>query len=396
MTQTAIDIQYQQKDVSPYRTPQMDLDLWKQTDKDSYDLAMTLVGDKNPTGVNWNGTADTWDAFCDRDDTVPVITLQKDILAQRPINFESLLSMIKRAKGVFDHAQASSIDVAYREDGSSNVWDHWHTTMFAFIAGVSHLRVSKLIHIQKTLEECRAKERNMFEGRNVFSLKTNAGQAHEFKVKRILTENGTEVAYDADVAVSKIFAKLNLTTTGSKTSYTKVAGIAKIKEARKMWQHHLKAGADNSAADKRLENILKMWTEVFPNEKIDATLTEALSFAMINFTHVESFQLPKIKAFFTAQKLADFPKMSSYGREAIKMKHKSKESLALFLVYKWNDWMFNSGNSSKRPITIKVAEAAFADSFPKTFINSVWVQTTQTVDVTCPTCSTTWEEKITI
>ena len=91
MTQAAIDIQYQQTENSPYRTPQMDLDLWKQTDKDSYDLAMTLVQDKNPTGVNWNGTADTWDAFCDRDDTVPVATLQKDMLAQRPINFESLL-----------------------------------------------------------------------------------------------------------------------------------------------------------------------------------------------------------------------------------------------------------------------------------------------------------------
>ena len=391
MTQTAIDIQYQQTEISPYRTPQMDLDLWKQTDKDNYNLAMTLVQDKNPTGINWNGTADTWELFCDRDDTVPVVTLQKDMHAQRPINFESLLNMIKRAGGVFDHAQASSIDVAYREDGSSNVWDHWHTTMFAFIAGVSHLRVSKLIHIQKTLEECRAEERNKFEGRNVFSLKTNAGQAHEFKVKRILTENADEAAYDADVAVDKIFSKLNLTTTGSKTSYTKVVGIAKIKEARRMWQKHLK---NNPKADKQLENILKMWTVVFPNEKIDATLTEALSFARINFTHVESFQLPKIKAFFIAQKLADFPKMSSYGREAIKMKHKSKESLALFLVYKWNDWMFNSGNSSKRPITIKVAEAAFADSFPKTFINSVWLQTTQTVDVTCPTCSTTWEEKI--
>lgn len=393
MTQAAIDIQYQQTEISPYRTPQMDLDLWKQTDKDSYDLAMALVQDKNPTGVNWNGTADTWDAFCDRDDTVPVATLEKDMKAQRPINFESLLNMIKRAGGVFDHAQASSIDVAYREDGSSNVWDHWHTTMFAFIAGVSHLRVSKLIHIQRTLEECRAEERNKFEGRNVFSLKTNAGQAHEFKVKRLQTENAKSAGYDADVAVSKIFAKLNLTTTGSKTSYTKVDGIAKVKEARRMWQKHLK---DNTKADKRLENILKMWTEVFPNEKIDATLTEALTFAMINFSHVERFQLPEIRAFFEAQKSTNFPKMSSYGREAIKMKHKSKESLALFLVYKWNDWMFNSGNSSKRPITIKVAEAAFADSFPKTFINSVWVQTTQTVDVTCPTCSTTWEEKIKI
>lgn len=396
MTQTAIDIQYQQTEISPYRTPQMDLDLWKQTDMDSYDRAMKLVRDKNPTGVNWNGTADTWDLFCDRDDTVPVVTLQKDMHVQRPINFESLLKMVEKADGIFDHAQASAIDVAYREDGSSSVWDHWHTTMFAFIAGVSHLRVSKLIHIQKTLEECRAGERNMFEGRNVFSLKTNAGQAHEYKVKRLLTEKSDAAVYDADVAVSKIFSKLNLTTTGSKTSYTKVDGIAKIKEARKMWQKHLKGGVDNSAADKRLENILKMWTEVFPNEKIDATLTEALTFAMINFSHVDKFQLPQIKAFFTAQKGADFPRMSSYGKEAIKMKHKSKESLALFLVYRWNEWMFNSGNSSKRPITFKVAEAAFADSFPKTFINSVWIQITQTVDVTCPTCSTTWEEKIKI
>jgi len=391
MTQTAIDIQYQQTEISPYRTPQMDLDLWKQTDRESYDLAMTLIEDKNPTGINWSGSAGTWPEFCDRDDTLPVATLQKDMNAQRPLSFLALLAMIKRAKGVFDHAQASSIDIAYRPDDSSNVWDHWHTTMFAYIAGISHLRVSKLIHIQKTLEECRAEERDKFESRNVFNLKTNAGQAHELKVKRI--KSTTQAAYDPDVAIDKIFAKLNLTTTGSKTSYTKVDGIAKIKEARKMWQKHLR---DNTKADKQLESILKMWTDVFPKEKIDATLTEALSYALINFSHVESFRLSKISAFLTAQKLADFPKMSSYGKEAIKMKHKSKESLALFLVYKWNDWMFNSGNASKRPITIKVAEAAFADSFPKTFINSVWVQTTQTVDVTCNHCGSTWEEKIKI
>jgi len=390
MTQTAIDIQHQDAEISPYRTLQNDLDLFKQTDLTKFTIVMGLVNDKNPTGVNWNGSADSWEEFCDRDDTVPVELLEKDMLAQRPINFESLFDMIVRAKGVFDHAQASSIDVAYRPDGSSNVWDHWHTAMFAYIAGISHLRVSKLIHIQKTLEECRAEERNKFEGRNVFNLKTNAGQAHELKVKRIKYTDAKEAKYDADVAIDKIFNKLCLTTTGSKTSYTKVDGIVKIKESRKMWQKHLK---DDVKADKRLELILKTWTEVFPKEKIDATLTEALSFAMITFSHVESFQMPNIKAFFNAQKNADFPTMSSYGREAIKMKHKSKESLALFLVYKWNNWMFNN-RTSKRPITIKVAEVAFASSFPKTFINSIWVQTTQTVDVTCNKCGTTWEEKI--
>ena len=79
--------------------------------------------------------------------------------------------------------------------------------------------------------------------------------------------------------------------------------------------------------------------------------------------------------------------------ESNKLKHKSKESLALFLVYKWNDWMFNSGQTPKRPITIKQAQAAFADSFPKEFISSVWVQVNQTVDVTCSTCGSTWEEQ---
>ena len=393
MTQAAIDIQYQEAEINPYRTPQDDIDLWKKTDPKKYNIAMELVKDKNPTGVNWNSVADTWQEFCDRDDTVATSNMIKDLRAQRVTIHENLFDMIVRSGGVFDHAQASVIDVAYREDGSSNVWDHWHTTLFAYMAGVSHLRISKLVHIQKTLEDCRAEERSKFEGRNVFSLKTSSAQAHEFKVKRLKKEDPKKASYDADVAIDKIFQKLNLTTTGSKTSYTKVDGIAKIKETRKMWQKHLK---DNKKADAQVELILKMWTEVFPKEKIDATLTEAVSFSLINFCHVEILQLPMLKLFFTAQKSGDFPKMSSYGKEAIKLKHKSKESLALFLVYKWNDWMFNSGQTPKRPITIKQAQAAFADSFPKEFISSVWVQVNQTVDVTCSTCGSTWEEKIKI
>ena len=33
MTQAAIDIQYQEAEINPYRTPQDDIDLWKKTDQ---------------------------------------------------------------------------------------------------------------------------------------------------------------------------------------------------------------------------------------------------------------------------------------------------------------------------------------------------------------------------
>ena len=394
MTQAAIDKQYIDSQVTPYRTPEMDLKLWKQTNSQKYNLALALIDkQENPTGVNWNGSATTWEEFIERDDTVPVVTLMKDMRAQRPTDFESLLNMITRSNGVFDHAQASSIDVAYRPDGSKNVWDHWHTTMFAYVAGVSHVRISKLMHIQKTLEECRAEERNKFEGRNVFNLKTSLGQAHEFKVARIKTTDPEIAKYDPDVAIDNIFQKLNITTTGSKTSYTRIIAIAKIKESRRMWQKHLK-DIDNSKADKQLENLLRMFTEVFPQEKIDGTLVEAVTFALINFSHVDYLQIPNLKKFFEAQKVLGNKTMSSYGKDALKVKHKSKEALALHIVYQWNDWVFNSNQKPKRPITVKAAHVAFADSFPKTFINSVWQSVTQTITSVCPNCSTTWEQKI--
>ena len=150
-------------------------------------------------------------------------------------------------------------------------------------------------------------------------------------------------------------------------------------------------------ADRQLKLILRMWTEVFPKEKIDATLTEALTFAMITFADVDTLTVKNWSKYFTAQKTAGrFTKMSDYGRSANKMKHKSKQSLALFLIYDWNEWAFASSDieGSKRPISTAKAVTAFNQVMPEKFVNSVWKQASGKQKVQCGECGHAWEEKI--
>lgn len=391
MTQEAAqEAQYKDWETSPYRSFEQDFELWKRVNPKQFKAAMAILKDKNPTGVNWDSHSEDWDEFIDRDDVVLLSTLRKDMNAQRPINFDSVFKIIVQSDGIFDHAQASAIDVAYREDGSQNTWDHWHTGFFGYCAGVSHAKISKLSHRQKTLEESRDTELEMFEKRNVFNLKTSAGITHEFKVKRVRKTNVSP--FDPDVCLSKIFVGLNITTTGSKPSHTKLKGIEKMKGVRLDWQKHLK---DNAKADKQVTLLLKTVKEVFPDEAIDATIIEALSYSLITFANVEKFNVPSIREFLEEQKRSgNFPKMTSYNTKAVKVKGNSKESVALFFVYTWNNWMFDTKTSKKRPITIKVASNAFRESFPEEFINSVWVHSTQEFVVTCGDCGKTWDEKV--
>ena len=394
MAHTAINIQYQEAEINPYRTLQQDLDLWESSDLKNFQWAKDLVKDKNPTGVNWNGLGDTWQEFCDSSSTMPVDKFIKDMEVQRPFDPNHLFKIIKNSGGVFSHVKAGAVDRAVRPDGSTNVWDHWHTALFAKLAGVSHLQASTYVHEQKTLEECRSEERDLFDDKNAHSLRVGMEKVHEHQVLRM--KNSDKAKTDPDVAISKIFEELHITATGKKTSYTRIDGLMKIKESRKMWQNHLMGSSAN--ADRQLKNILRMWTEVFPKEKIDATLTEALTFGMITFADVDTLTVANWTKYFTAQKDAgNFTKMSDYGRSANKMKHKSKQSLALFLIYQWNEWVFNSPDvgGSKRPITTAKAVTAFNQVMPEKFVNSVWKQASGKQKVQCSECGHAWEEKIT-
>ena len=231
----------------------------------------------------------------------------------------------------------------------------------------------------------------MFERRNIFSLKTTAGQAFDFAVERKQKANKKS---DIELAINKIFNKLNITVSGKKTTYTFLDGLVKIKNTRMMLQNHY---MNDSTADAQLESLLLLMQEVFPKEKIDATMIEALAFDLILFADVPKMDLLHWKKFFEAQKVSGaFPTINSYSKEAIKLKSKSKESLGLFLAYSWNEWMAKSKTVIKRPITIAKAKAAFNSHFNESFVNSVWVQTTGTMKVQCKNCGSAWEQKITI
>lgn len=392
----ARNMQYQDAETTPYRSVHDDLELFQKANPKKFSTVAAILRDLNPTGVNWNAYADTWEEFTQRDDVIPVKNLVKDMEAQRPIDFDHLTDLIKDSQGIFDHAQYGSIDQAVRPDGSKNVWDCWHTTLFAFISGCTHVRVSRLIHIDnKTLEECRDTERTMFERRNVKNLRTTAGQAFDIAVKRKLKAiKDGKLKSDSEVAVNKIFSKLNITVSGKKSTYTFLDGLVKIKNARMMMQNHY---MDDSLADNQLESLLRLFQDVFPKEKIDATMIEALAFDLILFADVAKMDLFHWRKFFEAQKVSGaFPTINSYSKGTVKLKHKSKESLGLFLAYSWNEWMAKSKTVTKRPITIAKAKTAFNVHFDESFVNSIWVQTTGTIKVQCKNCGSAWEQKIKI
>ena len=68
--------------------------------------------------------------------------------------------------GVFNHAKAGHIQTATRKDGTISVWDHWHTSLFAYLAGIDYLRIDNYNHEDSDLEKARMLEQEFFYSKN--------------------------------------------------------------------------------------------------------------------------------------------------------------------------------------------------------------------------------------
>lgn len=375
----------------PYVTPKMQIQMWRDNDPKGYDECLKLVqnetniaGGLNKPNGNFNG------------ELVDPKTLQKDLTtnksrSQRPTDFSHLRNLIKNSKGKFNHTKAGYIDLAEREDGSQNVWDHWHTGLFAVLAEIPFVKVDTYKHTVKNTEQARMLEQEFFYDRNGLSKPVGESEEHEKNVerKRRAIIEGTAPKFNIDVAIDDIMTKTGLTSTGRLIGHKQMDGLLSFKNTYKKMRSHYKKNADKSFI-KNITQITKAW----PNDKLLAYFLEGFSDLKIRIDEYLPGRVTEEDWGDFIQSMADNSKTQKYFTNANKdsgkaknEKGKASESISLRILYYFNTWWKRPQSPHKQvlvnqKLALKMYNNDLTDLYIKATIHGVKKQ----IELECPNC----------
>ena len=378
----------------PYRTPKLDIDLWKTLGSIKYDVARALCmsSESYGTGINWNQSYDTWEDFTSDEKHVWPMEkffkdLTKDKRPQRPYDAEHLYDMIKQSKGIFNHALASMIDVAVRPDGSINTWDHWHTVLLAYMCGVTHLRVNVNTHpTNLNLEQCRAVECGMYDSRNGKSKKSSAEDIFEKEAVKLKGDNA-DPKINPTLALENIFEQLNISLTGKNTNFSSINGVKAIKKTRgDLIKHYGKP----EIADRKIKSYLSAIKECFPQEVISSHVFRGICHLLMNFEDQHpDLTIGSLSEMFKHKKLNGC-KQSHYTSNGsvndVSVKNQPAETVSLRLLHAWSEWMFTSGQKKRRPISKKSVVKVFQDILSEIEIDQKFDSGSEMFKIQCSHC----------
>ena len=395
INQKLIDAQNQwaqENPENPYRTPELDINLWKHLASENFEQAETICRNNQSNlnnGLNWDQHYKTWEQFCaDEDNVWPIDKFAKDLnnqkRPQRPFDCQHLVNdIIKEHDGEFNHALAGPIDVAIRPDGSVSVWDHWHTVLFAKMSGISHLRVNIVRHPSKlTLEDCRAVECGLYHSKNGLSKKSTAEDVYEKSVV-VAKFKGQTAQTKPEVATHNIFERLLLSPTGKNSGYRGLNGVAVINSARAaLIKEH---GAPE--ADKKIESYLRLLRDSFPTGSISGYFFLGINNFMNKFE--DKFKDLNVKSLSTM--FADLANAGydagDYISTADNKKGLPAESISIRLANFWSKWMKDTERAARKPITLKMALEAYGQKLPELEIKTQFGSTAEASHkVQCPVC----------
>ncbi len=382
------EIQLAQARTNPYRTPQDDLKLWKQQQPKKYEEALGLVQVNDGLGFN---VPDNPKNMVDPN------TLTKDLNTerkkgprpQRPTDFDHLFNMIKRSDGKFDYAQAGPIHRSIRPDGSSNTWEGWHRVVWAALANLKFIEQTIKKHSEEaTLEECRIQECRDFNLKNGYS--KYAGQDETFEKEVVELKSKETSKKNSTLAIAKLLDDCKICPTGSRIydGYTKLKGIVQTKKIRKEL-HLIYQDEDSTRVDELMKKVFLLQKRIFPNEALSSYLHEAICWVRPQFQDISAFDLKSLEEYLMAQKQAGITKQTDYisgSKSDGNIKGKSKESIAMRIVSGWNDWMKDTGQKDRKPISTKKAVDVFSRALPKPYVESSFVTKYDKVRAQCPSC----------
>ena len=388
---------------NPYRTAKMDLDLWKSKGPENYTNAQTIC-DKDINinhGKYWDQHYDSWASFCaDEKNVWPIDKFEKDLNTnkrpQRPFDQKHLnQDLIKHHDGIFNHALAGPIDVAIRSDGSISVWDHWHTVLFAKMCGITHLRINKITHDKKlTLEECRAVECDLYFSKNGLCKKSSAEDTFE-KSSAVAKSKGETSLTNPDIALSNIYDKLLLSPTGKNPNYRHLNGVSVIKTVRASL---IKQYGNTVDADAKIELYLTLLRDSFNTGPISGYFFLGIVHFMNKFqTKYANLDFP-----LTVNNLSVmFKELQAGGKTqedfiatAKNQKGLPAESISMRIANFWSKWMKSSGKSSRGPITLPAAIAAYGEDLPEMEIKTQFQSKEASAQVQCPVCQNMHKVKV--
>jgi len=394
-----------------YRVPKMDFDLWESIASNQYEAAQKMCNNSvnSDHGKNWKGIHNTWEDFIADDKYVwPISKLTKDLNSnktpQRPFDPNHLVkNLIEFHNGEFDHALAGTVDVAMRPDGSNNVWDHYHTILYATLCGITHVRVNVTYHPKSlTYTQCREQEILWYYAKN--GRNKQSGAEEIFVKENIIAEsNGDKLEDSPKRIIGKMFHKAGIDIDGSNCFDTKVSGIGCFVNGRTMLH---KMSKDDKKADEEMQEYISILRNRFGSSatkkkvSISGYMFLGLIHFVTSFNHIESLNPSSIKNMFDFYTDKD---MDDYISTNKNLKNNNAESISLRFSKFWSDYMFKSTTTynKRRPIRAKDAVKVYglqgqkgnSQGLPDEYINAAFdTKISKKVDVQCDHCDK-WSTK---
>ena len=380
----------------PYVTPQMQLDMWeKHNPKKFQEIKKLVTNEENSNGGKNSPKIDFMEGGL-----TETMALRKDLTInstrpQRPTCFNHLADLIKKTQGVFDHAKAGHILNAIRKDGSSNVWDHWHTTLYAAIAGIENVRVDTYEHDNSDLEKCRMIEQELFHCKNGLAKPVGIAEEHEKSVerKRANIRDNVGPKINVDVELDNIMQKVNISPTGRDPNAKRIDGFLSLKNTyRKVRSHYQKD------ADRVLIKHINLIKTIWPDDKIVAYFLEGYTDMRIRFERHSGVKgMPKnIDDDLMKRFLENFKNNSSGNKQttftsaedgsAKNEKNKTTESISLRIIYHLNNWWKNVEGNRQVLVNQKQALTMYHNDLSNLFVKATISGTKKKLDVECPNC----------
>ena len=386
---------------SPYRTAQMDLDMWEQMASDQYaNMVQKCINDDNQSnGTNWYHHFKSWNEFINDTAVWSIDKFTKDLVPsgnrpQRPLDVGHLREdIINPHDGIFNHALAGPIDVAVRPDGSINVWDHWHTVVYAKLCGITHLRINLIVHDKHlTLEECRSVECDLYYSKNGRNKKATPEDIFEKSVA-VAKAKGSTAKVNPDIALNEIYEKLLISPTGKKPSYRELNGVKILRKLRGNLANTFKSTDD---ADIQIFDLLKLLRDAFPQGKISGYLLTGISDFLSRFESKHAALTIKNLAEMFDEKTRTGSTMEDFIGTSQNKKGMPAESISMRMASIWSEWMKTSGRATRQvPISKASALAAYKDVFQELEISAQFnIKSTNSIDVQCPVCQNIHQVKI--
>ena len=376
----------------PYVSPEMQIKMWRDNDPKSYKACIEKVDNPENKAGGLNKPNGEYTGQMARTDA-----LRKDLTInktrpQRPTDFTHLKKLIMESDGVFNHAKAGHILTATRKDGTISVWDHWHTSLFAYLAGIDYLRIDNYNHEDNDLEKARMLEQEFFYSKNGLAKKVSEHEEHEKNVERQrrLIREKKAPSFNIDVAIDDIMTKTGLSATGRLVNNKKLNGILSFKNTYKKIRSYYKG----QNPDKIFINSIKQITKVWPNDEIKAyflegycDLKQRIDEHLPNKVTETDWQefLDSLAKF--GEKQTSFTTVDKDSGKAKNEKGKATESISLRLLYHFNNW-WKRPESPHIQVLVNQAKALkmYNNDLTDLYIKATIKGARKSIEVECPNC----------